>query len=282
MPIVENTMKRKLEAGGLAASLNVMHWRGVNIAGIARECGFDWLFIDLEHNSMDLDTAAQLCVAALPTGVTPIVRVPSHDQFQATRILDGGAMGVVVPHVDTPEQARRIVANCKYPPVGHRSLTAPLPQLGFATVPAAEAIEILNRNTLVIVMLETPLAIANADAIAAVDGVDGLLIGTNDLSAEMSLPGQFGHARIEEAYRAMIAACSANGKFPGMGGVYDHALMEKFIGLGVRFLLGGGDVALMMSAGRSRTAFLRGIPLEGTGPTRSLTPSASRPIRLAG
>lgn len=263
MPIIENTMKRKLEAGGLAASFNIVHWRTVNIAGLARECGFDWLFVDLEHNTMDLDTAAQICVAALPTGVTPIVRVPSHDHFQATRILDGGAMGVVVPHVDTPEQARAIVANCKYPPVGHRSLTAPLPQLGFAALPVAEAIEILNRNTLVIVMLETPLAIANANAIAAVAGVDGLLIGSNDLAAEMGIPGQFGHARIEEAYRAMIAACAEHRKFPGMGGIYDHALMEKFIRMGVRFLLGGGDVALMMAAGKARTAFLRSIPLDG-------------------
>lgn len=275
-------MKRKLEAGGLAASLNVMHWRGVNIAGIARECGFDWLFIDLEHNSMDLDTAAQLCVAALPTGVTPIVRVPSHDQFQSTRILDGGAMGVVVPHVDTPEQARRIVANCKYPPLGHRSLTAPLPQLGFATVPVADAIEILNRNTLVIVMLETPLAIANADAIAAVAGVDGLMIGTNDLSAEMGIPGQFGHVRIEEAYRIMIGACTAHGKFPGMGGIYDHVLMEKFIRLGVRFLLGGGDVALLMAAGKARTAFLRGLPIEdNSSATRGRAPSDATPIQRA-
>lgn len=278
MSLVENTMKRKLEAGGLTASLNVMHWRSVNIAGLARECGFDWLFIDLEHNSMDLDTAAQLCVAALPTGITPIVRVPSHDSFQATRILDSGAMGVVVPHVDTPEQARQIVANCKYPPLGHRSLTAPLPQLGFAAVPTADAIEILNRNTLVIVMLETPLAIANAHAIAAVEGVDGLLIGSNDLSAEMGIPGQFAHARIEAAYRTMIAACSAHGKFPGMGGIYDHALMEKFIRLGVRFLLGGSDVALMISAAKTRTAFLKNIPLDASlsTPASQTTPPLTR------
>ena len=113
MAAVENHLKRKLEAGGLAASLNLVHWRSVNAAGIAQECGFDWLFLDLEHNTMDLDTAAQICVAALPTGVTPIVRVPSHDSFQATRILDGGAMGIVVPHVDTPEQAANLRARAE-------------------------------------------------------------------------------------------------------------------------------------------------------------------------
>jgi 2-keto-3-deoxy-L-rhamnonate aldolase RhmA len=261
MAAVENHLKRKLEAGGLAASLNLVHWRSVNAAGLAQECGFDWLFLDLEHNTMDLDTAAQICVAALPTGITPIVRVPSHDSFQATRLLDGGAMGVVVPHVDTPEQAAQIVGNCRYPPIGHRSLTGAMPQLGFKSLPVREAIEILNRNTMIIVMLESAQAIANADAIAAVPGVDGLLIGTNDLAAELGIPGDFAHPRIAEAYTAMIAACRRHGKHAGMGGVYDHALMEKFIRLGVRFMLGGGDVALLTSAGKARASFIHSLRL---------------------
>ena len=269
MPIVQNIMKQRLEAGELVASFNVVHWRTVNAAGIARECGFDWLFIDLEHGTMDLDAAAQMCVAALPTGITPIVRVPSHDHFQAARILDGGAMGVVVPHVNSADEAKRVVQNCKYPPLGHRSLTAPLPQLGFRTLPTVEALEILNRNTLVIVMLETPIAIEQADAIAAVPGIDGLMIGTNDLTAEMGIPGQFGHERVEKAYATMIGACRRHGKFPGMGGVYDHTLMEKYIRMGVRFCLGGGDVALMVSAGKTRTAFLREVA-SGTGRTLPL------------
>lgn len=262
MPIVENSMKKILEAGGLAASLNIVHWRTVNAAGFAKESGFQWLFIDMEHNTMDIDTAAQICVAALPTGITPIVRVPSHHHFQATRILDGGAMGVVVPHVNSPEEAQAIVRNCKYPPLGQRSLTAPLPQLGFEALPVREAIEVLNRNTLVIIMLETPAAIEQADEIAAVEGVDGLMIGTNDLAAEMGIPGEFAHEKIEIAYRKMIAACHKHGRHAGMGGVYDHALMEKFICMGVRFMLGAGDAALLLSAGKARTSFLKGISLD--------------------
>lgn len=261
MAIVENTTRQKLEAGQLAVAFSVVHWRTVNVAGIAKECGFDWLFIDMEHNTMDVDAAVQISVAALPVGVTPIVRVPSHDHFHATRVLDGGAMGVVVPHVNTVEQAKQIVANCKYPPIGHRSLTAPMPQLGFRAMPVAEAIEILNRNTLVVAMLETPQAIDNADAIAAVDGIDALLIGTNDLAAEMGIPGQFGHTRVEAAYAAMVAACRKRGKFAGMGGVYDHALMEKFIRMGVRLLLGGGDIAFMMAAAKTRADFLKSLKL---------------------
>ncbi len=261
MSIVENTMKQKLEAGELAIGFSVVHWRTVNVAGIAKECGFDWLFIDMEHNTMDVDAAVQISVAALPTGVTPIVRVPSHDHFHATRVLDGGAMGVVVPHVSTVEQARQIVADCKYPPIGHRSLSAPMAQLGFRGMPVAEAIEVLNRNTTVVAMLETPQAIDNAEAIAAVEGIDVLLIGTNDLAAEMGIPGQFGHEKIEAAYAAMIAAAKKHGKFAGMGGVYDHALMEKFIRMGVQFMLGGSDVAFMMAAAKGRSEFLKSLKL---------------------
>ncbi len=256
MSIIENTAKQKLEAGKLAVAFSVVHWRTVNVAGIAKECGFDWLFIDMEHNTMDVDAAVQICLAALPTGVTPIVRVPAHDHFHATRVLDGGAMGVVVPHVDTPEQAEQVVQNCKYPPVGHRSLTAPLPQLGFKGFSVAEAIEILNRNTMVVVMLETPEAIDNAEAIAAVEGVDALLIGSNDLAAEMGIPGQFTHEKVHGAYERMIAAATKHGKFAGMGGIYDHAVMQRYIEMGVRLLLGGGDVAFMMAAARSRREFL--------------------------
>lgn len=261
MAIVENTTKKKLEAGQMAIAFSVVHWRMANVAGIAKECGYDWLFIDMEHNTMDVDAAVQISVAALPTGITPIVRVPAHEHFHATRVLDGGAQGVVVPHVNTVEQARRVVENCKYPPIGHRSLTAPMPQLGFRTMPVADAIEALNRNTLVVAMLETPQAVDNADVIAAVEGIDALLIGTNDLAAEMGIPGQFGHTRVEAAYAAMIAATRKHGKFAGMGGVYDHALMEKFIRMGVRLLLGGGDVAFMMAAARTRSDFLKSLKL---------------------
>ena len=259
MAIVENTLRQRLEAGRIAYSLSVMHWRSVGLAGIAKECGFHWLFIDMEHNTMDVDTAVQLCVAALPTGVTPIVRVPSHDHFHATRVLDGGAMGVVVPHVNDAEQARQVVENCKYPPIGHRSLTAPLPQLGYQSLPVADAIEAMNRNTFVVVMLETPSAIDKADEIAAVEGVDALLIGTNDLAAEMGIPGQFAHEKIEAAYAAMIAACQKHGRFAGMGGVYDHGLMEKFINMGVRLMLGGSDVSFLMAAAKQRAAFLEEV-----------------------
>ncbi|MBX6367017.1 MAG: aldolase, partial [Rhodospirillales bacterium] len=91
------------------------------------------------------------------------------------------------------------------------------------------------------------------------DGIDVLLVGTNDLCATMGIPGQFGSERVQDAYRKVIEAARRNGKFPGMGGVYDHALMERYIGLGMQFVLSGGDLAFLMSAASQRAQFLRGV-----------------------
>ena len=105
-------------------------------------------------------------------------------------------------------------------------------------------------------MLETPTAIANAAEIAAVPGVDVLLIGTNDLCAEMGIHGDFGNEKVAEAYRAMIAACKQHGKYPGMAGVYNEAIMPRYIELGARFILAGQDAQFMNAGAAQRTGFL--------------------------
>ena len=105
--------------------------------------------------------------------------------------------------------------------------------------------------------METPKAISNADAIAAIDGVDALLIGTNDLCMEMGIPGQLDDPKVVEAYETVVGACKKHRKHAGMGGVYSPALMERYIGMGVRLVLGGSDLALMMAAGRERVQALR-------------------------
>ncbi|HAA91462.1 MAG TPA: aldolase [Rhodospirillaceae bacterium] len=257
MTLIPNTTKEKLEAGGIAFCFGLRVGRTVNAGMIANTCGFDWLFIDMEHGTFDVDLASQIASASLNTGVTPIVRIPGHQHFHIARVLDGGAQGVIAPHVDTVEQAEAIVRAAKYPPIGKRSMSNNLPQFGMARMPGGDLAEQLNDNTLVIVMLETPEAIENADAIAAVEGVDVLMIGTNDLCAEMGIPGQFDHERTNDAYKTMIDACHKHGKYPAMGGVYDHALMEKYIKMGVRFMLGGADLGFIMGEATSRAKFLR-------------------------
>ena len=254
---VNNPARARLERGELSLGVGVRAARTVDIAKMMKSCGYDWLFIDLEHGTMSLEFASTIAVAALDTGISPIVRVPFMQHHMATRALDGGALGIVMPHVDTPEQARDIADHLKYPPVGHRSVAGGQAIFDFKPMKIAELIEASNATTLVVVMLETPTAIANADQIAAVPGIDVLLIGTNDLAAEMGIPGEFGHARIAAAYETVIAACKKHGKWSGMGGVYNQPLLGKYVGMGIKMVLAGNDVGFLMAAGAARAQEMR-------------------------
>src|ERR1041384_727586 len=257
MSTVPNHALRQLRAGKLAVGMGVSLARTVNIAQVAKTAGFDWLFVDCEHSSMDLDTAAQISAASLAVGVTPIVRVPGVEHWHSSRILDNGAQGIVVPHVDDAAQAKRVANACRFPPVGHRSMGGGLQQVGFASMPVGEMARVVNEETLVVAMIESPQAVANADEIAAVKGVDALLIGTNDLCFEMGIPGQFNDPRVAEAYKKVIAACRRHGKFPGMGGMYTPELLERHIGMGVQLILAGSDFSLLMQAASARASQVR-------------------------
>jgi len=259
MPIVTNHCRQRLEAGGLALGFGVHHMRGSATGMIAAAAGFDWLFIDMEHGAMSVADAAQISMAALSQGVTPIVRVCKEAIFEGTRALDNGAMGVVVPHVDTAEAAAAIVQAYRFPPTGTRSWGGPPFAYGLGPVNPAAAQAELNASILIACMIETPLAVANAEAIAAVPGVDVLMFGTSDLTATMGIPGQIAHPDVRAAYAKVGAACAKHGKVMGMGGVYDETTARDYIGLGARFLLSGNDHAFLMAGASARAKFLRGL-----------------------
>jgi len=257
MSAIPNHALRQLRAGKLAIGLGVQQARTVNIATLAKTAGFDWLFIDCEHSSMDLDDASQLSTAALAVGVSPIVRVAGFEHWHASRLLDNGAQGIVFPHVDSKEEAQRVANACRYPPVGKRSMGGGLQQLGFASMPVGEAARLVNEETLVVAMIESPQGVNNCEEIAAVPGVDALLIGTNDLCFELGIPGQFNDPRVAEAYKKVIAACRRHGKFPGMGGMYTPELLERHIGMGVQLILAGSDFSLLKQAASARASQVR-------------------------
>src|ERR1700733_4812390 len=177
MPTIRNVAREKLEQGQLSLGCGVRLTRSVEIAIAMKTAGFDWLFLDLEHGTMSIEAAAQIAVAALDAGIAPIVRVPNGEYSIATRVLDNGALGIVVPHVDTAAEAREVVQKLKYPPIGHRSMGGLGPHYGLRNMSVGDAAKALNAANLTVVMLETPAAIANADEVAAVRGVAVLLIG---------------------------------------------------------------------------------------------------------
>jgi 2-keto-3-deoxy-L-rhamnonate aldolase RhmA len=255
--MIENVALNLLRAGNLAVGIGLRQARTVDIAPAMKTAGFDWLFIDMEHNSMDLDTAVQICVAAQAVGISPIVRVPGFQHFHASRVLDGGAQGIVFPHVDDAKTAAQLVDFCRYPPDGRRSISGTLPQINFESHPQKEAAAAINDATLLVFMLESPEAISNVDAIAAEPGVDALLIGTSDLTMEMGIPGQLEHPSVVTAYEAMITACKRHHKHPGMGGIYQPELLQRYVGMGVKLILAGSDLSLLMSAGKARVSDIR-------------------------
>ena len=255
--VVQNYALRQLRAGKLAVGMGVNIARTVNIAQICKTAGFDWLFVDCEHSSMDLDMAAQMSAASLAVGITPVVRVPGLEHWHASRVLDNGAQGVVFPHIDSKEDAIRAANACRYPPIGKRSMGGGLQQLGFASMPVGEAALIVNEETLVVVMIESPEGVKNCEEIAAVKGVDALLIGTNDFCFESGIPGQFNDPKVADAYKRVIAACRKHGKFPGMGGMYTAELLERHINMGVQLVLSGSDFSILLAAATQRAGLVK-------------------------
>ena len=254
---IKNIAKERLVAGELSIGMGVKAVRGVEIARIMKTAGYDWLFIDLEHGPTSVETAYQISIAALDANIAPIVRVPHGELALATRCLDGGALGIVIPHVDTADEARAMVDAFRYQPLGHRSIAGGYPQFGFAPTPAAQVTKEMNDATLVIAMIETPRAVENAAEIAAVPGIDVLLMGTNDLCMEMGIPGQLDNERLVAAIQTVVDACKRQGKWAGLGGVYGKELMKRYIDMGMQMILAGNDLPLLVAAATEHANFVR-------------------------
>ncbi|MGB6536954.1 MAG: aldolase/citrate lyase family protein [Xanthobacteraceae bacterium] len=260
--VLRNRVKEKLARGEVVASMTVRLARGVEIATIARTAGFDSLYVDMEHSSFSLETTGQICIAALAAGITPFVRVPGVADVQ--RILDAGALGIIAPHVQSADEARAYVRAAKYPPLGERSNAGALPHLQYRSLPAAQACAAIDAATMVIVQFESAAAIEHADEIVTVDGVDMVLIGTNDLLADWGLPGQYDHPRVREAYEKTIAACRRHGKHAAVGGFATRPdLAAQYVRMGARYVSTGTDLGFLLTACAAKAKEVADIRLNG-------------------
>jgi 2-keto-3-deoxy-L-rhamnonate aldolase RhmA len=260
--VVRNHMKEKLAAGGVVASMTVRFARSIEIAAIAKTAGFDTLYVDLEHNTLSIDTCCQICISAQQIGITPLVRVPANTPEYICRVLDGGAMGVITPHVRSAAEARAMVDLVKFPPLGHRSAGGPLSQYQYRSLPMAQAYAAMNDATSLVVMMETVAALENVEEIIAVEGVDMLLIGSNDLCAEMGINGQYDHPRLRDAFARSIAAAARAGKHVGIGGLASRDdLMTSFVQMGARYVSTGTDLGFLLDACGRKARFVQDIAL---------------------
>lgn len=260
--ILSNNVREKLSQGKVVSSMTVRLTRGIEIARIAKTAGFDMIYIDLEHSSFSLDTTGQICTAAMNIGIAAFVRVPANKPEWISRVLDGGALGIIAPHIESAEDAKAVVAAAKFAPLGNRSAAGGLPHLEYRAFPASEAYPVLNQETMVMVQFESVAALENADEIMAVDGVDMVMIGTNDLTADMGIPGDYDHPRVRAAFAHTIAVCKRHGKHAGIGGLSSRPdLVEEFVKMGARYVSTGTDLAFLLAACTGKARQVEGIAL---------------------
>ena len=236
-----NTLKKKLAAGRPVVGM----WAGLAapaIVEMASHAGYDFVIIDNEHGQMGLESTIDMMRAMAAGGAEPMVRVPGKDPDFLKRVLDAGAASLMVPMVDTAEQAREIVAACRYPPRGRRGYAAPAIRASRHGLDA-DYVEWADEELFLCLQVESAEAVANADAIAAVDGVDMLFVGASDLSGDLGVLGETAHPDVLAAIGRVKAAGAAHGKPLGTiprPGVPTAELARD------GFLLGAGALDIMM------------------------------------
>jgi 4-hydroxy-2-oxoheptanedioate aldolase len=215
-------------------------------AELCAGAGFDWLLIDGEHAPNDLRTILAALQAVAPYPVRPVVRVPHGDKALIKQVLEIGATNLLVPMVDSAEQARALVRAVRYPPHGERGVGSGLARSSRWTR-YPNYLQEANEQVCLMAQVESPEALAQIDEIAAVDGVDGLFIGPADLAATMGHLGEPTHPDVRAAIESAIGRIVRAGKAPGIL-CADELLARRYLKLGACFIAVGMDTTLLVRA----------------------------------
>ncbi|RKK07378.1 hypothetical protein BFJ66_g16927 [Fusarium oxysporum f. sp. cepae] len=249
MVLCENVLYTKASAGRLCKALVLRLVTNPLVVQFAKNANFDVCWIEMEHSTYSIGEASALASAAMMAGMTPIVRVPYQcGMGYVQQVLDSGAMAVVFPHIDTAAEAKAAVKMCKFPPYGKRSLWLQQAAVGLRAMPMQIMTDEVNsRASAVGVMIESEESIPNVDAIAAVEGVDILIVGCIDLSSTMGIPGQVDAPKFRAALEAVSAACQRHNKVFGLAGNYTDLKFQDWVinTLGVRLILAHVDSNLI-------------------------------------
>lgn len=213
----------------------------LDIAARAAKAGFHFLWLELEHSPLTLETVRDIVLATRDLPAVPFARLPVAETWTAKRVLDAGVHGVVFPFVSTPALARLAGAACRYPPAGRRGSGA---SLATATWPDPDAYyDSADRNITTVVVVEEAEALEHLDDIAATPGVDVIFVGTGDLSFSLGLRGQQQHPRVEEAASLVLAAAKRHGKIAGRP-AGPAAETQHYIDQGFLFFQAPSELAL--------------------------------------
>src|SRR6202046_2323593 len=219
----EHSVLQRLAQGVPLLSLGIRNARTAEIVRMAKTAGFGLVWIDLEHSSISVDCAVQIMASAADLGLEAWARVPEREYGAIGRLLDGGATGIVAPRIETADEAQNVVNAACFPPRGQRSQIALLPQAKYRRMSAAELMRCADLATTVHILIESAEGVRNAHAIAAVDGVDIMHVGLNDLSVDLGHVDHLRHADVLDACKRVIAAARGSGKLAVVGGSSDPA-----------------------------------------------------------
>ena len=244
-----NPVREKLLRGETAFGVMAFEFFTPGLPQILAAAGAEYVILDMEHSGCGIDTMKQQIACARGVGIVPLVRVPGSAYHLIAPVLDAGALGIMVPLVETAEQAQDIAASCRYRPHGRRGLAFGVAHDDYAPGPIEDKMHAANERTLVIALIESERGIANAEAILAVPGIDVGWFGHYDLTDSMGIPGRFDDPRFAAAADRLAAACRTHGKAAGfMDG--DLALMRAMMARGFRVLGLGTDIGLLQAAYR--------------------------------
>lgn len=244
---------------GMAACV----FRSVEILSVARQAGFDFLVADMEHGAMSLGEVATLCVAGREAGFPVHVRVPGAGSSELTRVVDCGASGLIVPHVDSINTARSIVDRVRFAPTGHRSIPSPIAATGFRPVPPSALVETAEASLKVTVMIESTDGVAEVGRIAALPGIDTVMVGPNDLAESLGRRGDIDHPDVMRAFAKIAAAAANAGKQFAVIGLPLDRLHTHALDLGAGMAVVANEINLLFDAAVSRVADVRALVAGG-------------------
>ena len=224
----------------------VLH--SIEMLSIARHSGFDFLVLDMEHTHATLEEVAVMSIAGLECGFPVHIRVPHCRSEAITRAVDCGAHTLIVPHVDSVADAVSIVDRVRFPPVGNRSIPSPIAVTGFRPVPVADLMRRSEAHLKITVMIESKEALADVAGIAAVKGVDTLMIGTNDLAASLGYTGLLTHPEVKAAFATIARAAHANGKNFSVIGLPQGMIGSHAIANGATEIVVTNEINLLFDA----------------------------------
>jgi 2-dehydro-3-deoxyglucarate aldolase/4-hydroxy-2-oxoheptanedioate aldolase len=252
-------LRTKLQREGRAFGAAVFEFFAPGIAQIAKAAGAEFILYDMEHSGAGIETIKAQISYCRGLDIAPIVRVPGTEYDFIANVLDAGAHGVMVPMVDTAEQAAFIAACTHYPPVGRRGAGFGMAHDDYLPGDPAEKIRNAHERTLTICQIETATGLANVDAIAATPGVDVLWLGHFDLTNFMGIPGQFQHPEYVAGVKRIVAAANRHGKTAAFLAM-DDRWSDEYWGYGFRMFAYGLDSALFQRGLAGGLAHLKSLP----------------------